>query len=879
MKFKFLLVLFVFTYSTLTGQTYRTVSGKLQDSVGTPIAYAQVMLIMDLDTLKTTSASSGRFELKEVKQVVFRLVVKGLGYQTFTNTYDFSKDVKNSTQTSDMSLKNIVLRTEINMLNEVIIKAKSRPIIFKEDTVEYDAGAYVVRPHDRLADLVKQLPGIDIDKDGQASMLGMQLYKIRVNGEDFFTGNVKEFLDRLPADIVSKIQVIDDHGDFAKLTKIKVDNPPKMINIVTKPGMSKGRFGDLKGVLGTNKQYGAELKGNLWLGPKQISVAGSNNSVYNGAGTVNKTTASVLNRQKPKTGGSRTLTYNFNQTNTDGQQESFTEILNPNGSIFSKNNYLNNTVASKHELKYDHFTPTGQMFFLRAVFDQGKDRNVSKINETGVSNRVLSINRSGRDFRSSVSLKMQSYQALNESGRYISMIPALSYMSSDSRNFQEDFNTYYLAGQGGAKRDSVLNRLISSKVNGFSYSDQLVFEEPLNDLKNEIRKSISFTHLPSFMLSTDAIYTSARNLAEQYVAVDSLTTDNSSVSFSERIQIAYNQTSKKLNYHVGISPAFYLISGKFDRDRTTSNKAVFKVLPFMGVTYTPSKMTTMYLKYRNSVSMPSTSQLQQVTNAVNLQNIIIGNPNLKPSIVHTLDGNYKFSTEKGYLVLLSVVSSLAADRVVDNITFLKDTLNSLKQVTRFENADGYYTANSSYSITIPVATEKYAIDLAGDAGYTHDVYFSENMKSYAKSVNLSQQIGLNANNKWLASSTSAGFGFTGNRYTLGQNKLSDVFTWSFSADAKFILSTKFSIGFVVSKVYYQGYQFEQRNPLLIHFNLERFFFKNNLVKVQIAANDILNQGNNLARITSVNSYTDYRTNQITRYFLASVLLRMDRFGR
>jgi len=164
------------------------------------------------------------------------------------------------------------IREQTIELKEVFIQAKT-PMRVMKDTVEYRAGAYKVRPHDKLEDLLKQLPGMEVGPDGKVMVMGQSMVKLRVNGKDFFTNNLQDFLSRLPADIIDKLQVIDDYGDQANFTGIRTGKPQKMLNLVIKEGRSKGEFGDVELQGSTNEQYRGTLRANLWRDIHQLGVS------------------------------------------------------------------------------------------------------------------------------------------------------------------------------------------------------------------------------------------------------------------------------------------------------------------------------------------------------------------------------------------------------------------------------------------------------------------------------------------------------------------------------------------------------------------------------------------------------------------------------
>lgn len=103
----------------------------------------------------------------------------------------------------------------------------------KEDTTNYTASAYPVKAKATVEELLKKLPGIDVDANGNVTSQGRQVSKVRLNGKDYFGGNVQQAVKNLPADIVDKIQIIDDYGDMANRSSFQSQLPNKVLNIKT----------------------------------------------------------------------------------------------------------------------------------------------------------------------------------------------------------------------------------------------------------------------------------------------------------------------------------------------------------------------------------------------------------------------------------------------------------------------------------------------------------------------------------------------------------------------------------------------------------------------------------------------------------------------
>jgi len=188
------------------------------------------------DTVRSATNADGIFVLKDVKSAVFVLTITSLGYQTSTRKYLQNDALKK------LVLDPIILKSQANVLAEVKINGKPS-IVYKTDTVEYKASDYKVRENATVDELLKKMEGMEVGSDGTLTHQGQQVTKARLNGKDYAGGNVAQAIQNLPADIVEKVQIVDDYGDEAARTGVKDGPPQKVLNITTKADRSVGNVG------------------------------------------------------------------------------------------------------------------------------------------------------------------------------------------------------------------------------------------------------------------------------------------------------------------------------------------------------------------------------------------------------------------------------------------------------------------------------------------------------------------------------------------------------------------------------------------------------------------------------------------------------------
>src|SRR5690606_30812389 len=205
---------------------------------------------------------------RNVKWYEFRLSSSFLGYRRYDEYYKF--DPSNSEQIL------VLLEPLKNVLDEVVVFAV--PVVIKEDTIQYKADTYKVAKEELLEELLKRLPGIEVDRSGAVRAQGSLVSRVKVNGVDFFGGDVLTATRILPADIVENIQVIDDYGEQSNFTGMRKSSSEKIINISIKEDRNQGMFGQLTTGVGTDYRYLASASANSFNDDRQLSVLGSINN-------------------------------------------------------------------------------------------------------------------------------------------------------------------------------------------------------------------------------------------------------------------------------------------------------------------------------------------------------------------------------------------------------------------------------------------------------------------------------------------------------------------------------------------------------------------------------------------------------------------------
>ncbi len=253
-----------------------SIKGKLTDSTGKqPLNGATVSVLLTKDSSLATftlSNKQGVFEIKGLEQGSYQLVISFQGYETLKKNFSITPEAK------AVDLGELIVQKEYKTLGEVVVISES-PVVVKNDTVQFNASGFKTKPNASVEDLLKKIPGVEVDKEGNVKAQGEDVQKVYVDGKEFFGNDPKLATKNLTADMVESIQVFDDMSDQAKFTKIDDGSRTKTLNIKLKKDKNKGVFGRALAAYGSDNRYETNLSFNRFIGEKRVSVLFNANNI------------------------------------------------------------------------------------------------------------------------------------------------------------------------------------------------------------------------------------------------------------------------------------------------------------------------------------------------------------------------------------------------------------------------------------------------------------------------------------------------------------------------------------------------------------------------------------------------------------------------
>jgi hypothetical protein len=590
-------------------QTNRKVSGAVTDSTGTIISNSKVIIFLAKDTLATKTDEYGEFSFSKVNAEKFVLEISHIGYLTYKANYSFTEKEKHK------KLSNVILKPANHMLDEVVIKGKPNPVRFMQDTIEYNAAAFRVEEGDNVADLIKQFPGMEVDDQYGVKTMGKEMVKLRVNGKDFFTNDIKQFIGKLPAGIVSKIQVIDDFGDEANFTGIKIGEPKKMLNIVTKPGMDKGGFGAVSANAGTNEMIGSSAEFNLWDGVKQSSANLNGSTLNNGAGINRSIGLGLSHNDEIKENMRLGVGYNFNNNSNAFSNEQVVESVNPGGNFINNSQNQGDNGGSNHSLNLNLNLSNKKIYLdglLNASYKNSANQNLSFARQSGVIRQDLRNSNSASSNSPNINTGISFSKKMKSSTNSFSGRLSFSTAETNSNQNIKTNTLYYDKATEILQKDSLLNRELTSNNRqhnvgiGFNYS--LGLKKPKDTLGSQ---SINIGYNASASTSENLVSTFVfDNTSSKVSFVDSLSTSFNSMSLNQTASLNYNYNSRKKRYNIGLNASPNMLTNRDLRLKQTTKNNTFNYSPTLNFskTLSPGKMISM--NYQGSNQNPTINQIE-----------------------------------------------------------------------------------------------------------------------------------------------------------------------------------------------------------------------------------------------------------------------------
>ena len=912
-----------------------TVSGRIIESDSKqPAIQATIQLLALPDSAQVTGQATsvdGKFKLT-AKSGKYVIKVSYLGFKTIFLPIQVTGSAKN--------LGDITMEPDAIMLAEAVVTGEAPQVQVVEDTLQYNASAYRTPEGAMLEELVKKIPGAEIDDDGNVKINGKDVSKLLVNGKEFFGGDVATGLKNLPVEMIEKLKAYDKKSDLARITGIDDGEEETVIDVGVKKEMNKGLFGNADLAGGTEDRYSGRGMVNYFNDATRVSLMGSLNNVndqgFSGGGggprwrRNNGLTARkwigidfTTQNEKIELGGSA----RYNYTGSDVISTGYNENFLTSGNSYSNSNSLGNNrsrnFSADFRLEWKPDTLTNIIF--RPDFSYGKTDNLSN-SESGTFNadpyslvanpndyldmdeldpdndplrtaRVNAINSGSMTDgkNSSLNATLQVNRRLSNDGRNITFRGRFSYGDNVNRQYTEN-DTYYYLLQSMMGGDSILirNQYIHTPTKDFNYRAQLTYSEPIAkatflQFSYQFQYRYSESDKRTYDLAYDREWGLQMPLPGDYGQheVDSLGKYAEYRYYNHDASVSLRFIREKYQLSAGISlqPQHTILSYKRGDYMIDTTRNVFNFAPNIDFRYRFSKVSQLRFTYRGRSSQPSMENLLPIVDNSNPQNIRMGNPGLKPSFSHNVRLMYNtYDAEKQRGIFTHFSYQMTQNSISNSRTYNDQTGG---WTTMPKNINGNWNTFGMFGINTALKDKRFTIGSFTNYNYMNNVgYLTSGRGAEAvEQKNTTTNLGLNERltaafrNDWIEVGVNGTFSYTIEKDKLTPANNQEPYNYSYGGFTTITAPWGTSLSTNIANQSRRGYRDSSmnRNELIWNAQIAHTFLKG-AATISFEMYDILKQQSNISRSLTSDGRSVYEYNGINSYCMLHFSYRFNLFG-
>ena len=938
---KVLLLLIIFNFSFLTSLAqpdpeYQrlTISGQLLDAdLKEPMVQATIQLFTVTDSTFVGGAVSnerGNFIVQAPTAGTFRLRISTVGYQTIDREVTLRRN-------ESLDLGNVMMETESIMLQEAVVTGRAAQVIVRKDTIMYNPEAFRTPEGSAIEELIKRIPGAEVDEDGNITVNGKEVKKILLDGKEFMLGDVETALKNIPVSIIQNLKFYDQQSDQARITGIDDGEKETVLDFSIKKGMNHGYMTNLDLAGGTKHRYASRGMGSSFTDKTRFVLLGNFNNKEENAGWWNRrglnarkmlgTNLNYDDGKKLKLDAS----IRWNHRDGDNQTENASENFYSGSSRTFSNSSTSNYTRSNNwrgnirvEWKPDSLTN----ILLRANGSYGTDdaTNASlsatfnddpylyTTNPLGelsplsdiLVNRNQSASLTYSDNKNAWAM-LQLYRRLNPRGRNIVVRLEANGGSSNNENTSDnEVHLFLVKNQAGQDSTYYTARYNTTPSDQSGYVLSTTYSEPLwkgahlqfnyelrySQNKSD-RQTYDFSLLPENPFA--GIVPEYREwdpwLSTVYSEMDSYFDKNLSrfseyKNYTHNLRLTLRHKEEKYDYNIGflVQPQHSNFIQDYRGIYVDTIRNVTNLTPTLDFHYKFSDQSNLWLHYRGDTRQPEMTQLLDITDDSNPLYITQGNPGLKPQFTNSLNAYYN-----NYIVRYkrSIV-------VYANYRHIRNSISNLVRynpetggsISRPENINGNWNMNAGFTFNTALdSTAHWNIGTDTRLRYNHYVSYvaqqqADAAKNTTRTTNVNERLTFGYRNDWLEVTLDGTVNYQHSRNEL--QPTADLDTWQLNYGGQFLvrLPLDIEVSMNLHERSRRGYNDSSMNTneLLWNGQISKPFLKNKSLIVALNFYDLLGQQSNYERWINATSRSDTQYNSVNSYAMLHVRYRLNMFG-
>lgn len=901
-----MLLMILFSPMAFAQQSGVNVTGSVvEQGSDTPIEQATVRLLNVKDSAMVrgvVSARNGSFTLKNVKKGSYLLHITFIGYDPLYQPLQITGK-KNPVNVGKLELSDGAIE-----LGEAVVIGKAPEVTVRNDTVEYNADSYKVTEGSVLEDLLKKMPGVEVDSEGKITVNGKEVKKVMVDGKEFFSDDPKVASKNLPAKMIDKLQVLDKKSDMAQMTGFDDGEEETVINLTVKPGMKQGWFGNAYGGYGSKDRYEGNAMVNRFVNNDQITFMGGANNTNNmgfsdlastmfsgmgggggrrggfGAGSgITSSGNAGLNFSKEFKPDKLTLGGNTRYSHSDNDARSKSDrqnILPGDSSSYDNSEAMSRTKSDNFgvdfRLEWKPDTMTQLIFRPSFSFSHSMNDNFSDATTLDNERDTVNTNKSSNYSESNgynLNASIDFSRKLNNKGRVFSA--TLSGGNSDSYSDGMNRSDIVYFNQTDALKNSIIDQRSRYDNKGFNYRAYVSWVEPIGH-NNFIQATYSISQRKQEALKN--VYN--QDADGIYNVLDSAYNQSYRNNFiSQRASLSFKSQRAKFNYTIGLNlDPSYSSSENFVGDTTLSKitRKVVNLSPMAQFNYMFDKRTNLRIMYNGRTSQPSMTQLQPVADISDPTNITIGNPDLNPRYTNNVFIRFQqFTPEKQRAFMIMANGSYIINDIVSYTSYNQET--GVKTTT-YKNVNGNYSGNVRMMLNTPLKNKKFSINSMTMASFANSNGYINEEKNTNRNLILSERGGIDFRSSYLDLGVNGNIRYNATSNSLQKENNQNTFNYGAGGYTTIYLPLNFKIESDVNWSTNSGYGdgFKQ-NEVLWNASASKSFLKNNQGTLRFKIYDILQQRSNISRSVTASYIQDSEYNTLGSYFMVHFIYRFSIF--
>lgn len=850
------------------------INGTVLSEEQKPLPSATVVLLNPADSTMEyfgVTNEDGEYFIRNINDGTYLMQYAFVGMQSLFIDIEIPSDKGENMGITIMKVKPMDVE-QVSVVGEYV------PMKFKSDTIEFNAKAFNTKPDAVVEDLLKKLPGLEVDRSGNLKAMGEDVVKVLVDGKEFFGNDATVATKNLPADAIDKVQIYDRRSDVSQFTGIDDGVRDRTIDLILKEDRKKGIFGDVLAGFGTGEHYLASGRVFRFNDVSQIAILGNYNNINRfgvkgnrfgeAAGGINTAGAAGVNLSyNPSSFNRFYMSYLASGTKSVLEQETETQNFLHDLEYFQTDNLNQTRRDTSHNF---HFGARARIFAWQNI----------------VANANLNI-AEGNVVRQSLMNRLMNDSPVNQ---------LINGTNQESNSLNANGNATYII-KVNEDKTQITTKLFANGSTSFAGSqwnnattfynpERILFEDQFQDNHNErlnvtvtpalVQKLNRFWYLNTHVAL--GLNTHSLDRKQGIPGLTDVITDSLSPRFNRdyrfvRPGISFQRNTEKNQLNLTLAAEWSSLDQVLWDDIIRGNN-FFYLKPMIRYSSQYKSGRRFGASYSTNLNLPNVGQLMPVLSTLNPLSLYQGNSQLEPEYRHTLGMEWRVFDQFSFT---SFFTRLSAHYTENKIGMSRTISDDLQQYVTPVNVPWNYGGNGSFNFSTPIRPLDVEIALKVNESFNRGINIINHQDNIGSHLTHSLGFDINNRNKniWDAE-VGASVSITDSWYSIQDDQNNRYYNFSYFGVIRWTPSDKFNIQVDADITNYNSQSFNESISIpLIGAEINFYFLSGNRAVLSLEAVDILNKNTGLTRISDINYLMQRTSNMLGRYVMLSFKYRLN----